>query len=485
MKRFALFLVAIMLTVFGMAQNSYKRPANVPGKMAKIIKKETKVSDENALGSPTIRNAAAPKASETLYVKMGEPVNVQTTVINHGVMGIYSLDVEYTLNGITQTKHIVPDEPLAGILGISYTFDAELQTIDTNGNYDLLTNVVKVNGYFNEDSIVKCTSPIVVVNTIPKHRALLEEYTGTWCGWCVRGYVALENLAKLYPDDYVLVSYHNGDPMEILCRNTDLGVNEFPSDFEGYPSAMVDRVIAVDPYYGYSSDYGKEPLTVTKPLSELSKLFGHADIQLEARLNESLSAVDVNTTVTFPYSDSDVNYGLEYVLVADGLTGQGREWAQSNYYSGNLDLDGYLAPFGKQGSLVSGLEFNDVAVQVSAKNGISIEGSIPTVLEAGEAISHGFQFSLDSAVNTKNNLIIQDLNKLKVVAILVNNETGEVINSNKCVVDSSTGICITDSSCNVFPVAIYDLRGRQISTPQRGLNIILMSNGLMYKVMIK
>ena len=78
------------------------------------------------------------------------------------------------------------------------------------------------------------------VGDVPVHRPLMEEYTGTWCGYCVRGLLGLQKLAELYPDDYVCVSYHNGDPMEIAY--------DFPSPIAGYPSAWVDRGMEVDPY---------------------------------------------------------------------------------------------------------------------------------------------------------------------------------------------------------------------------------------------
>ncbi len=336
-------------------------------------------------------------------------------------------------------------------------------------------------------AVIDISADFLTLNDVPKHRALLEEYTGTWCGWCVRGFAALEKLAELYPDEYVLVSYHNSDPMEILISDSYSGINEFPSYVAGFPDAYVDRVIEVDPYYGYDADYGIEPMTITRPLNDRCKVFGHANIELNAILSEDASTVDVSTAVTFPYDATEANYGLEYVLVADGLTGEDSNWAQSNYYSGDAEAaeDENLAPFVAQGSYVAGLVFNDVAAQVSATNGISIEGSIPATIVADQIINHEYTFTLADAVNTSGDPVIQDVNKLKVVAILVNNETGEVLNANKCNVTLPTGIRSINEGSKSAHADYYDISGRRSVAPLRGVNIVRKNDGSVSKVMVK
>ena len=81
----------------------------------------------------------------------------------------------------------------------------------------------------------------------PIHRPLIEEYTGTWCGWCVRGIVGMELLRETYGDDFIGVAYHNDDGMEIMYSN------RYPNDIMGFPSAFIERTSEVDPLYGYSN----------------------------------------------------------------------------------------------------------------------------------------------------------------------------------------------------------------------------------------
>ncbi len=377
-------------------------------------------------GSSVKANSAVAKAGQTQYVLVGNAFDVNTTVVNHGANGIQSLDLEYTVNGQSVEKHFDLDNAIVGQLGLMTIVSAQIPAISTNGDYQLNVKVTKVNGVANEEASVVATTPVIALNSIPKKRALLEEYTGTWCGWCPRGFVALEKLAELYPDDYVLVSYHNGDVMEVLTSDANYGIDEFPSPVAGFPDSWVDRVIEADPYYGL----GNYPMGIKDVLDARNSIFGHADIQLAATLGHGHSTVNVATTVTFPFNVADANYGLHYILVADGLTGEGSDWAQGNYYAGEEVTDENLRAFCEGGSSVSGLTFNDVVVKASAVNGKAVEGSIPSTIEADKPISHTYSFNLEEVYNTSYAPIIQDINKLKVVAVLVDNATGEVLNAN-------------------------------------------------------
>lgn len=42
-------------------------------------------------------------------------------------------------------------------------------------------------------------------------RVLLEQFTGSWCGWCVDGSYVMELLEEDYPDTFIGCKIHNGD----------------------------------------------------------------------------------------------------------------------------------------------------------------------------------------------------------------------------------------------------------------------------------
>ena len=425
-------------------------------------------------GKDIYDNAAYAEDNDTHYVKVGEPIEQNLTFVNHGSKGIQSVDIELSLNGATTQQHIDLDEPVDGAYGLTSTQTVTLPALTERGNYELEVKVLKVNGEENIEAGAVSVTPLITLNTVPVHRTLMEEYTGTWCGYCVRGFTGLEKLAELYPDDFVCVSFHNGDPMEIIFQDEYPWNDYVLGSFPGFPSAAMDRVAEVDPFWG--SNYGAKPMGIVDDLSERAKVFGQATIDMETAFDSDNDIVTVNTSVVFPYDVEDEGYekfALEYLLIADGLTGEGSDWVQSNYYSGEYGEEACdeLMPFIEAPDHVEGLVFNDVVVMISELGGI--ENSLPTGIAADEPIIHSYTFNLAEALSTSGNYVIQDKNKLRVVAMLINLQTGEVCNANKVKVGENTGITtMTDDMNNIRSIEYFDLGGRKLTRAQQGVSIM-------------
>ena len=380
------------------------------------------------LGGKVIKeNAAAVAPAETQFVLTGKEFTLPLTVKNYGSNGIQSLCVQYTIGNEVGDAHFDVNPAVSGTFGKATTVELTIPAIAANGTYDLNVKVTKVNGVDveNEATLI----PVVALNTLPKHRTVLEEYTGLWCGWCPRGLVSLEKLAELYPDDYVLMSYHNGDEMEIMPSGL------FPNYVAGFPDAYIDRVQEVDPYYGS----GNNEFGVADDLKARSEVFGQANIDVTAELSEDGRQVIVNTDVTFPFDVEDGTYVLEYALLEDGMKND--SWSQSNYYSGDNSVAD-MAEFAAAGSSVTGLTFNDVVVMMNQVGGI--EGSLPANFKADEPVHHTYTFDLEDefgdalALNTSYEPIIQDKSKLKVAVLLLKESAGEVLNANTAALGSAT-----------------------------------------------
>jgi len=410
-------------------------------------------------GSAIKANAATVADGNTQYVKTGDVFTVPVTVVNHGAKGIQKLDVLYSINGQDGSKQVTTS--VDGFFGKSATFNLDIPAISNKGNYELVVKVDKVNGAANEDAISSTTIPVMVLNTVPKKRTLLEEYTGLWCGWCPRGYVGLEKLAELYPDDFVLVSYHNADDMEITYN--------FPSPVAGFPDAWIDRVQSTDAYFG--AVYGEKDMGIADQMTECNKQFGQADVTFTSKLSDDESQVTINSKIIFPYDLTGGNFAVEYILTADGLKDD--SWIQSNYYANGADgYHEFMDQFTTATGNVAGLEFNDVAVLTSEILGGA--NQTITTATADEPVVLSYTFTLADAVNTSSMPVIQDVNKVKVVALLIDKTTGAVVNANKAKIgEEATGISIVE--VNNKPKgdnAIYDLSGRRVVKPTKGLYIV-------------
>ena len=418
-------------------------------------------------GSLIKANAASFGNVDKQFVKIGEAFTVPVTLINKGSNGIQSVDITYVIDDQIFTQHVTAD--VDGFLGKETTVELNVPAIAKRGEYSLAMSITKVNDVANE-LITELTVPVVVLSSVPKKRTLLEEYTGLWCGWCPRGYVALEKLAELYPDDYVLVSYHNGDDMEIMSSYS------FPSAVAGFPDAWMDRAVEVDAYYGFV--YGAKEFGIADDLAQRNNLFGHADINVSSKLSKDESTVDIDAEVTFPYDLFNGNFAVEYILTADGLTNE--SWGQSNYYAnGGSGYPLYMDQFTNGASTVYGLAFNDVAVMTSEM----LNGSVSniTTATADKPVKLSYSFSLADALNTSYAPVIQNVQNLKVVALLIDKTTGKVVNANVAKLGSaSTGIAVSEVSQKPAAAAYYDLQGRRVAKPAKGLYI---NNGC--KVVIK
>ena len=110
----------------------------------------------------------------------------------------------------------------------------------------------------------------------------------------------------------------------------------------------------------------------------------------------------------------------------------------------------------------------------------------------GATETHEYRFNVADAVNTSGEPIIQDKSKLRVVAVLVDASTGEVLNSNKTAVADGGSVGIGEAvrqADRVKSVAYYDASGRRVSSPSGGLYIksVTYADGTVktYKVVLK
>ena len=257
----------------------------------------------------------------------------------------------------------------------------------------------------------------------------------------------------------------------------------FPSEVNGFPAAWMDRAVSLDAYYGTSED---KDLGIADDLAQRNKLFGQADLTLTPKLSDDGSSVNIKTEVVFPYALEGGNYTVEYLLLADGLTDP--SWGQSNYYAGGgAGYPEYMDTFTQTSDeTVYGLPFNDVVVLTSELLYGSGSNDI-TDAEADAPVSLSYSFNLSDAYNTSNEPVIQNTDNLKVVALLINKNTGEVVNANKASVAIATGISEAQNQKLKAQGSegIYDILGARRQKAVRGVNIFKQADGTVRKAVVK
>lgn len=424
-------------------------------------------------------SAAKPESAEA-YVEAGSENNAfNFRVLNQGCTPVQSVDVNYSVAGLQGTTHINFDTPIAAHYNAAGTASFALPKIADSGTFPIELTVTKVNGADNEATTGQASGYVYCMSFVPKKRALLEEYTGTWCGWCPRGFVGLEHMNELLGNDFVGVSYHNSDPMSFA--------DSYPNNVTGFPDAWIDRKLQTDAYCGDNYD---GHFNIDKAYAEACEGVAAASIDCKAFFtSNSQTTVNAQATVRFPVTHADNPYRLGFLLTADGLSGSGDAWAQSNYYSSMSSSypDADMSQFAEGDSYIYGLTYNFVVV---GYNGTGwIESSLPQSIEADKSYTYDYSFDLTAATANCKPSIIQDKSKLNVVALLIDSATGYVANAIKVNVygseaDGVKSVSQTDAD-QATPVAFFSADGRAMAGPQKGLNIARMSNGRTVKVVRK
>src|SRR5699024_9086047 len=106
------------------------------------------------------------------------------------------------------------------------------------GEHNITVSVSNINGQgADADSSNDMGDALTyVVSQDVTKMVVFEEGTGTWCGYCPRGIVAMEYMydnSNQFPN-FIGIAVHNQDPM--MVAEYDNGAN-----FPGFPNSNVDR----------------------------------------------------------------------------------------------------------------------------------------------------------------------------------------------------------------------------------------------------
>lgn len=412
-------------------------------------------------------------------VNIATPINL--TLLNRGYNGIKSIDYSYSVGDKKVSDHLTLDAPIPACLNASTEFTVTLPAIEAKGKYPVTFSIDKVNGEANSE-VATANSTMAIYNKLPKHRPVMEEFTGTWCGNCARGWIGLEVMTRLHPD-FIALAYHSGDVMQVIDQKLFLG---FDTENPSYPMANIDRVYTdIDPYYGADMT----PFGIEKLWKKQAEILAPASLETEAAFTPDGKDIKAKAILEFPEDTNDADkYSVEFVLVTDGLHGEGQAWEQSNYLEENEKGD-YPFPeadiFFAGSSSIPNMHYNDVVVATTRlRNGLI---KLPAKVEAEKAFSiEGTITEVDSIKNMANYPVIQDSKNLRIVALLIN-EKGEIVNGAQAKVTGyeTTGIRnINTNAAEADVPAIYNLQGHRLQTMQKGLNIIRTKDGKTKKVML-
>ena len=429
-------------------------------------------------------------------------------VTNNSAKPITQITYHFTIDGEQQPEKTLDlSSPIESMQAVSLPLTKKFED---EGLHTIELTLSKVNGNENVNESSSATYSVIALEKSADRVSVVEEQTGTWCGWCPRGHVALDLLNKQLGDKVVTLAGHytnsqsQVDPMNILGDNITSQA-EALADYGwvamnlssmlgggGFPGAMFDRLIATDPYVGINTKKGKNgtyefsATALVKAIQE--QIPSEADFSMTASwADDKNTDIKVDLTTTFNYDRfGSFPYGVAFVLSENGMTGKGATWKQLNYYSKLAGVNGAsdfnnpdMAAWFKAGSYVS-TTYDNVVVQAWNPLGTAaIVDKSQTDIIKGEAIP----FSATLKVNSD---LIQNYDNLTLSALLVNLNSCAVVNAAKVVLGKcAAGIEDVNSEANNNVVSHYNVNGMRINGAQKGLNIVKLANGKVVKMAVK
>lgn len=390
------------------------------------------------------------------------PFNARFNVENTGSNPISSLEYTYNFGNGAKTANYTLDTPLQAAIGSVQTVKLPFEGQAAADKATATITVTKVNGNANTSDVKSCKADFRFVSGLPVKRVLAEEGTGTQCGWCPRGMVALQEMSKRYPE-FIAAAYHtfsNTDPMYIKLANG------MPFSYPGFPTLSLDRNAGIDPFFGV----GNKSMGIADAYLEKQEYAAPASVDLKTSWGADNKTLNVEADVRFAYVEAGHNYSLGYLVTADGLKGEGAPWKQDNSFIGTTQTDPLL------------IQLTNGTFDLSTYNHVVIEASnyqgVTNSLSSAEA---GKTFNDKQTLDLNNCTLTINPDKVHVIAFVIDKNTNGVVNARiikageSTTPDAPTGINEVAASQEGAAV-YYDLQGRKVSNPTSGLFIQVKDN---------
>lgn len=298
-----------------------------------------------------------------------------------------------------------------------------------------------------------CEDEVYYINSFPYNRVVvIEERTGTWCPWCIRGAAALEVCREMYPENFIGIAVHNTDVM--ADASYDGAIAAYAS--AGFPASVGNRLSPFDPYPERCINFVRETMNKN----------ALAAMDVNSQINGNKVSVDVNAVFSFDADMAALNVAI-VVLEHNICRPDDPEYSQKNAYSGGSE--GIMYGYESKPSTITDFVFQDVARGIFPGIG---GAKAFTQFRKGTPVTYSCEIDLPGSV--------LDVENMEVVALLIDPQTGEILNAGsdtrdfgfsdvREVIDVNGNVVVYNSGADVMAdlsgidgevsVSIYNLNG--------------------------
>jgi hypothetical protein len=398
--------------------------------------------------------------STNKFATTGNDVSITGEVKNVGTQEINAFTLSWT-DGTNNYEQTIDNVSIPSFGTYSFTHETPLSVTEAIP-YNYTVTVSNPNG--NEDANLEDNSADGLVSGlafIPSRRVVVEEGTGTWCGWCPRGAVALEYMEDNHAETFIGIAVHNGnnDPMVVSEYDSGLG-------FQGFPSSHVDRTVL-----------GTNPESSILESIHNQRLQDITPVELDQEITYDANTRQITATVntTFAATTSG-DFRVSLVITEDGVTGTTSGYNQVNYYAG-----GGNGPMGGYENLPDPVPAADMVYDHVARallggfNGVA--GSIPADVTANNTYDYTFEYTLPANMDPSN---------INIVALILDNDNGQILNGHKVhlsdVAVNTVEEVAPNFAINVFPNPLIESTSIELELDQAYDVNLVVTNSLGQKV---
>ncbi len=381
------------------------------------------------------------------------PFDVNVILASKSANTIENVDYTVSINGTQQEgeSNISLPAPLTSYNDYE-VISLPVQCATEGADVKVEVNITKVNGS-------ACTNPYKISGTLNvldggfKKAMVIEEGTGTWCGFCPRGIVGIETICKAHPDGNIIpIAVHNGNDPMVTASYSGLW-----SYIQSFPGAMINR----DSTFGAIDPNADKLESVYQ---QLQSAISVANVVV-TEITEDTDSATISGYATFAIDIEKSNYKIACVAMEDHVG----PYAQLNSFAGGSY--GAMAGWEKKSSRVT-TYYEDVAREINNFNGIT--GFIPTNITKGEQ----YPFTSKVCVKTVKNMDYCHY------AVLLINKSGVIENAAAADGPAKTGIEqpeMTESAADA-PVRYFNLQGREVAAPAEGQLLIKLQGSRSEKI---
>ena len=410
------------------------------------------------------------------YTTIPALFDIEGTITNVGGNTINSMDITWTDGTNSYTDNLTG---LNISFNDSYNFTHNTQlNLVNSGSQNITVTIDNINANIDPDTSNNSLTTIInTVPFVPTKRIVFEESGGTWCPFCPQGIVAMESIEQQFPLTAIPIAVHNADMMTNNLYDQSINVTN-------WPSVRIDRAILGN---GTASTTAESFLQY---YSDRINLFSPVDINANAVFDEGTRNISIDLSGQFA-----LNLTGDYRFNAVILENKVGPYNQQNNYVGIQPQ--LIAPmsdinFSTGGNPIN-IKFDNVAREIlGGYDGIA--GSLPNTITEGATYTYQYTHTLPSNHNENN---------IKVVGMIIDHNTGEIVNAIKVDLNISTNLIdlTEDQNLIIYPsptkneilikgefetLKIYNILGKMVlkSNKKRSIDVSQLNNGI-YTVKIK